>query len=95
MTDTPAESAEAPRTPSPIEELCNHVVQQWCDGVDLETAVRGAIEESVRAALAARDAEWREAWSRCGHFQVMTACEGDCPLRALLSEGKPEGHDGK
>jgi hypothetical protein len=100
MTDTPAESAEAPLTPSPIEELCNHVVQQWCDGVDLETAVRGAIEESVRAAIAARDAEVVEKAIRIVHEEHVNAMAGaptyaqvghriEYRLRALLSEGKP------
>jgi hypothetical protein len=85
-------SAEAPRTPGQIARVysdgCMH---EWSrtDG-----ACVGCVAAAVRAALAARDAEWRQAFTRSGLVEVLEDDpepdnEDTNPLRALLSEGKP------
>jgi predicted secreted Zn-dependent protease len=84
MTDTPAESAEALRTP---EELAKAAL-----GRSLSWRYPRVVER-VAAALAARDAEWRNAVHAfdggCGILSAAPdhSCEYCAPLRALLSEG--------
>jgi hypothetical protein len=102
MTDTPAESAEAPRTPEEIardaamlaEAESIACAEDWdCNG-DKIRAIATLVRDYARAALAARDAEWVEAvtktFGRLAMEMVMAGTAANSgALRALLSEGKP------
>jgi hypothetical protein len=83
MTDTPAESAEDPRTP----EVYAAAIRS---GDDPLVILRLAIAE----ALTARNAEWREAVTETfGPLAMEMVMAGTAAnsgaLRALLTEGKP------
>jgi hypothetical protein len=89
MTDTPAESAEAPRTP---EEEAAHLCGRVLCGDDEEDVP--AIARAIRIALAALNAQWKQAllqYEGCAYWIAAEqhSCAKCAPLRALLSEGKP------
>jgi hypothetical protein len=96
-------SAEAPRTPEVNhfwfldEPAVTQAVYALCDALGLRghfkhaenhSAMARALTDYARAAIAARDAEWREAYRNWWNGP-----KGDddsaAALRALLSEGKP------
>lgn len=92
MTDTPAESAEDPRTPEPRFSVTTYAAAIR-GGDDVEAILRVAIRYAVRAALAALNAQWKEAllqYEGCAFW--IAAEQHSCPkcaaLRALLSGGR-------
>jgi hypothetical protein len=130
MTDTPAESAEDPRTPqttdddlrkgeagesafaaaireghipcgliglaSPSASSRQYAETAYIRAMAKFTSNAGidAIEEQIRAALAALNAQWKEAllqYEGCAFWIAAEqhSCAKCAPLRALLSEGKP------
>jgi hypothetical protein len=101
MTDTHAESAEAPRTPEEWAAKTIHYGRpcpgpeggMWGPGLGL-CAFCQALAEDYRAALAALNAQWKEAllqYEGCAYWIAAEqhSCAKCAPLRALLAEGKP------